>query len=115
VPANHPVKLIKQLAGAALKELSPRFEQMYSEVGRPSIPPERLLKASLFDGAVHVRSERMFREQLDYNLFFCWPWILTGTSRASPPALAVFAGGCWGTRWRASFSALWRRKRGSQS
>jgi transposase len=88
VPANHPVKLIKQLAGAALKELSPRFEQMYSEVGRPSIPPERLLKASLFDGTVHVRSERMFREQLDYNLFFCWPWILTGTSRASPPSFS---------------------------
>ena len=46
VPANHPIRLIKELAEVALKELSPRFEQMYSEVGRPSIPPERLLKAS---------------------------------------------------------------------
>jgi hypothetical protein len=47
VPADHPIRLIKPLAEVALEELSPRFEQMYSEVGRPSIPPERLLKASL--------------------------------------------------------------------
>lgn len=47
VPAHHPIRLIKALAEVALKELSPLFEQMYSEVGRPSMPPERLLKASL--------------------------------------------------------------------
>jgi transposase len=68
VPANHPIRLIKQLAEVALKELSPLFEQMYSEVGRPSIPPERLLKASLLMALYTVRSERMFCEQLDYNL-----------------------------------------------
>src|SRR6202008_192260 len=56
----------------ALRELSPLFEQMYSEVGRPSIPPERLLKASLLLALYPVRSERMFCEQLDYNLLFCW-------------------------------------------
>jgi transposase len=56
----------------ALKELSPLFEQMYSEVGRPSIPPERLLKASLLMALYTVRSERMFCEQLDYNLLFRW-------------------------------------------
>src|SRR5258706_2670672 len=72
VPANHPIRLIKQLAEVALKELSPRFEQMYSEVGRPSIPPERLLKASLLMALYTVRSERMFCEQLDYNLLFRW-------------------------------------------
>src|ERR1700682_3500855 len=72
VPANHPIRLIKQLAGVALKELSPLFEQMYSEVGRPSIPPERLLKASLLMALYTVRSERMFCEQLDYNLLFRW-------------------------------------------
>src|SRR5258708_26196300 len=70
VPANHPIRLIKQLAEAALKELSPLFEQMYSEVGRPSIPPERLLKASLLMALSTVRSERMFCEQLDSNLLF---------------------------------------------
>jgi len=56
----------------ALQELSPRFGQMYSEVGRPSIPPERLLKASLLMALYTVRSERMFCEQLDYNLLFRW-------------------------------------------
>src|SRR6202453_5543629 len=72
VPANHPIRLIKALAEVALKELSPLFEQMYSEVGRPSIPPERLLQASLLMALYTVRSERMFCEQLDYNLLFRW-------------------------------------------
>jgi transposase len=72
VPANHPIRLIKELAEVALKELLPLFEQMYSEVGRPSIPPERLLKASLLMALYTVRSERMFCEQLDYNLLFRW-------------------------------------------
>jgi transposase len=72
VPANHPMRRIKPLAEAALKELSPLFEQMYSEVGRPSIAPERLLKASLLMALYTVRSERMFCEQLDYNLLFRW-------------------------------------------
>src|SRR5271167_5037510 len=72
VPANHPIRLIKTLAEVALQELSPLFEQMYSEVGRPSIPPERLLKASLLMALYTVRSERMFCEQLDYNLLFRW-------------------------------------------
>src|SRR6202161_604612 len=71
VPTNHPIRLIKALA-EALKELSPLFEQMYSEVGRPSIPPERLLKASLLMALYTVRSERPFCEQLDYNLLFHW-------------------------------------------
>jgi transposase len=72
VPANHPIRLIKALADVVLKELSPLFEQMYSDVGRPSIPPERLLKASLLMALYTVRSERMFCEQLDYNLLFRW-------------------------------------------
>ena len=72
MPANHPIRQIKALAEVALQELSPRFEQMYSEVGRPSIPPERLLKASLLMALYTVRSERMFCEQLDYNLLFRW-------------------------------------------
>lgn len=64
--------MIKALAEAALKELSPLFAQMYSEVGRPSIPPARLLKASLLMALYTVRGERMFCEQLDYNLLFRW-------------------------------------------
>jgi transposase len=63
---------VKALAEVALGELSPVFEEMYSAVGRPSIQPERLLKASLLMALYTVRSERMFCEQLDYNLLFRW-------------------------------------------
>jgi transposase len=72
VPQNHPLRAVKKLADAALAELSPTFTSMYSAVGRPSIPPERLLKASLLMALYTVRSERLFCEQLDYNLLFRW-------------------------------------------
>jgi transposase len=72
IPKEHPLRRIKQMADAALKELSPIFAQMYSPLGRPSIPPERLLKASLLMALYTIRSERMFCEQLDYNLLFRW-------------------------------------------
>lgn len=72
IPKEHPLRRIKQMADEALKELSPIFGQMYSALGRPSIPPERLLKASLLMALYTVRSERMFCEQLDYNLLFRW-------------------------------------------
>jgi transposase len=72
VPKGHPLRRIKGLAGAALAQLSPLFDQMYSALGRPSIPPERLLKASLLMALYTVRRERMFCEQLDYNLLFRW-------------------------------------------
>ena len=72
IPKDHPVRRIKQLADAALAELSPVFDEMYSAVGRPSIPPERLLRASLLMALYTVRSERMFCERLDYDLMFRW-------------------------------------------
>jgi len=72
VPADHPLRTIKRLADEALGGLSPLFDQLYAEAGRPSIPPERLLKASLLIALYSVRSERAFCEQLDYNLLFRW-------------------------------------------
>src|SRR5271169_6133614 len=72
IPQSHPLRRIKALAAAALKELSPVFDEMYSAVGRPSIPPERLLNASLLMALYTVRSERLFCEQLDYNFLFRW-------------------------------------------
>ena len=72
VPADHPLRAIKALADEALTRLSPEFDRMYADVGRPSIPPERLLKASLLIGLFSVRSERAFCEELDYNLLFRW-------------------------------------------
>jgi transposase len=72
VPRNHPLRVIKQFADRALAVLSPVFDDMYSAGGRPSIPPERLLKASLLISLYSVRSERAFCEELDYQLLFRW-------------------------------------------
>jgi transposase len=72
VPPKHPPRRVKELADAALQEMSPVFDVMYSGMGRPSIPPERLLKATLLMAFYSVRSERMFCEQLDYSLLYRW-------------------------------------------
>ena len=72
VPSDHPLRRVKDLADGALAALSPTFDAMYSKVGRPSIPPERLLKGMLLMALYSVRSERLLCEQLDYNLLFRW-------------------------------------------
>ena len=72
VAPDHPLRPIKRFADHALAELSPTFDQMYAANGRPSIPPERLLKASLLIALYSVRSERAFCEELDYHLLFRW-------------------------------------------
>ena len=72
VPKDHPLRTIKTVADEALNRLSPEFDRMYSKVGRASVPPERLLKASLLISLYSVRSERAFCEELEYNLLFRW-------------------------------------------
>lgn len=72
IPQDHPLRAMKALVEVVLLELSPVFDQMYSNTGRPSIPPERLLKATIVMALYTVRSERMFCEQLGYNLLFKW-------------------------------------------
>ena len=72
VPSEHPLRVIKKLADQALQALSPDLDRIYANVGRPSIPPERLLKSSLLIALYSVRGERAFCEQLDYNLLFRW-------------------------------------------
>jgi transposase len=72
VPKDHPLRQIRGIADEALKALSPTFGRMYAKIGRPSIPPERLLKALVLIALYSVRSERQFCEQLDYNLLFRW-------------------------------------------
>src|SRR6185436_13599425 len=72
VPRTHPLRVVKQFADRALAELSPVFNEMYASGGRPSIPPERLLKASLLIALYSVRGERAFCEQLDYDLLYRW-------------------------------------------
>src|SRR5258708_5991412 len=98
VPRTHPLQVIKQFADRALRELSPIFDEMYAAGGRPSIPPGRLLKASLLSSLYSVRSERAFCEELDYHLLYRWFLDMGCWSRASPrPYLPRPAGGCSGT------------------
>ena len=72
VPASHPLRRIREMVDRALQALSPTFEEMYSALGRPSIAPEKLLRALLLQVLYTVRSERMLIEQLEYNLLFRW-------------------------------------------
>jgi transposase len=72
VPADHPLRAIRQITDKILQRLSRVFSRMYSRVGRPSIPPEKLLRALLLQVLYTIRSERMLMEQLNYNLLFRW-------------------------------------------
>jgi transposase len=69
---DHPLRAIREMTDAALRELSPQFEAIYAANGRPSIAPEKLLRALLLQVLYTVRSERLLMEQLDYNLLFRW-------------------------------------------
>ena len=72
VRQDHPLRAIRVMADEALWNMSERFEAMYSRTGRPSIAPEKLLRAQLLQMLYSVRSERLFCEQLDYNLLLRW-------------------------------------------
>jgi transposase len=72
VPKDHPLRAIRTMVDRVLEQLSPTFDRLYSRIGRPSIPPERLLRALLLQVLYSIRSERMLIEQLDYNLLFRW-------------------------------------------
>jgi transposase len=72
VPADHPLRPIRTLADEVLAGLNAHFDALYSQIGRPSIPPEMLLRATLLQAFFSVRSERMLMEQIDYNLLFRW-------------------------------------------
>ena len=72
VPRDHPLRPIRRAANEALEKLSPRFSEIYARRGRPSIAPEKLLRALLVQALYSVRSERLLMEQLDYNLLFRW-------------------------------------------
>jgi len=72
VPQDHPLRPMRQMVDVVLTELSPRFAPLYATTGRPSIAPEKLLRALLLQVLYTVRSERLLMEQLDYNLLFRW-------------------------------------------
>jgi transposase len=72
VPQDHPLRAIRTMTDAALRSLSPQFEAIYAKTGRPSVPPEQLLRALLIQVLYSVRSERLLMEELHYNLLFRW-------------------------------------------
>ncbi len=86
VRQDHPLRAIRQMTNAVLTTLSPRFDQMYSDIGRPSIPPEPLLRALLVPALDTIRSERLLMEEIDYSILFRW-FVGLGMDEAiwSPP------------------------------
>ena len=72
IPADHPLRAVRGLVNEVLARLSGRFDELYSHIGRPSIAPEYLLRATLLQAFFTVRSERQLMEQIDYNLLFRW-------------------------------------------
>ena len=72
VRADHPLRMIGGMADEVLKKMSQRFPKMYSRIGRPSIPPEKLLRAQLLQMLYSIRSERLLMEEIDYSLLFRW-------------------------------------------
>ena len=106
VPADHPIRQIKRLADAALTKLAPVFDAMYAQMGGPSTPPERLLKAQLLIAFYSIRSERQFCERLDYDLLFRF-FLDMSLDEASwdPSTFARTEIGPWGTRCRRGFLA----------
>src|SRR5262249_55753268 len=72
VRKDHPLRAVRAMVDEVLKQLSRRFDSMYAKVGRPSIPPEQLLRAQLLQMLYSIRSERSLMEQIDYNMLFRW-------------------------------------------
>jgi hypothetical protein len=72
VRADHPLRPIRRMTDGALQALSPRFDRLYSTIGRPSIPPEQLLRALLLQMLYSIRSERLLMEELDYSVLYRW-------------------------------------------
>ena len=101
VPSDHPLRAIRALVDGVLREMSPDFDRLYATVGRPSVPPERLLRAQLLQIFYSIRSERLLMEQLDYNILFRWfvgmdmdepVWTPDGVHQEPRPALESGAG-----------------------
>lgn len=72
IPADHPLRATREMTNRALGQLDRKFRKLYSQTGRPSVPPEQLLRALLIQVLYSIRSERMLMEQLEYNLLFRW-------------------------------------------
>jgi transposase len=116
IRADHPLRVIRAIANAALKSLSGEFEKLYSPLGRESIPPERLLRALLLQAFYSIRSERQLAERIDHDLLFRW---FVGLGIEDPvwdaTTLPRTATGCWRAMWQPSFSPRCCRKTRSRA
>jgi len=116
VKADHPLRSIRAMADRALANMSERFDGMYAKTGRPSIPPEKLLRAQLIQMLYSVRSERLLMEEIDYSMLFRWfvgmnldepVWDVTVSPRTEIA--------CWKATWRASSCVKWSNKRAKRT
>jgi transposase len=105
VRKEHPLRAIRVMVDEALREMSPLFDAMYSELGRPSIPPEKLLRAQLLQLLYSVRSERLLMEEIDYSYCSVGSWESTWTNPVwDPTVFSKNRDRCWSTRWQKYFS-----------
>ena len=96
VRKDHPLRAIRAMVDEVLTQLSRRFDRMYASVGRPSIAPEKLLRAQLLQMLYSIRSERLLMEEMDYNLLFRWFVGLKRTTRCGTrPCSPRIATACW--------------------
>ena len=85
IDPKHPIREVKRQCDAALRAMSGHFDEIYATQGRPSIPPERLLKAKVLMALYSIRSDRMFCERLNYDLLFQWFLDMNPSERPSTP------------------------------
>ncbi len=108
IPADHPIRRIRKVVDAVLGDLDSEFDSMYSRIGRPSVPPEQLLKATVLMALYSLRSERAFCERLNYDLLFKWfldlPIDAAASIRRPSPRTAS---GSWTTRSPTGSSPPW--------
>jgi hypothetical protein len=103
VRADHPLRVIRQIANAALQSLSGEFAKLYSTIGRESIPPERLMRVLLLQAFYSIRSERQLVERIDYDLLFRWfVGLRIEDAVCDATTFTKNATGCWTARWQAS-------------
>jgi len=102
---DHPLRTIRAMVDAVRQQLSRRFDAMYLKVGRPSIPPEQLLRAHLLQMLYSICGERLLMEEIDYSMLFRWfirtePWTTRFGMRLCSPRIAT---ACWKPTWPGSF------------
>ena len=116
VRKDHPLRAIRTMMDEILSQLSRRFDSMYASVGRPSIAPEKLLRAQVLQMLYSIRSERLLMEEMDYNLLFRWFVGLNADDEVwDATTFTKNVTVCWRPTWPKSFWRWWSSKRGPKA